>query len=379
MDQDALDKLGSTVRSLRWYHTIDLGNGVVTPGDYDLRPYLDRYGIPEDLTGQTALDIGAASGFFSFELERRGARVTATELSEWADHDLGPRYQPELIPGQLRHFLNDPFEVAKSALGSRVERTKINVYDISPERLGLFDLVFCGSVLLHLTDPFRALLRIRSVTRRLAIIATAIQEDAGDAPQARFIGHPEAYTWWLPNRSCLETMARSAGFAKVEWRSTFRLDYPDGRAGLPHGVIHAWAGPQGPREAKKSEIPFGHIDTPGEGTVALGDGLDFKGWALDDVEVRAVLLEREPVEDETRRGTAGEGLVEIGSSMFVEGTRPDIVAIYGAYPDNNRAAWEFRLERSMLPRRGRGMFRIHVTAVDRDGHRATLGVRTVAG
>ena len=378
MDAPELDKLRSYVRSLRWYHTIDLGGGLVTPGEYDLRPYLGRYGFPDDLRGRTALDIGAASGFFSFELERRGARVTATELGEWADHDLGPRYQSEAIPEQLRHFLHDPFEVAKSFRGSSVERLKVNVYDLSPERTGLFDLVFCGSVLLHLTDPVRALARIRSVTRGTAIIATAILEDAGTVPMAQFIGHPEAYTWWLPNRPCFEAMVRAAGFDEVVWHTAFRLDYSDGRAGLPHGVIHAKVkGADG--SPRKSEIPFGYIDEPAEAAAVLGEAMDFKGWALDDVEVGAVLIEREPVAGEAP-GAAGEGgRIALGSSAFVEGTRPDIEALYGSYPNNRRAAWEFRLERSMLPNGGRGTFTIHVVAVDRDGNRGALGTRTVRG
>jgi len=66
----------------------------------------------------------ARSGFFSFEMERRGAKVTA------------------------------------------------------------YDLVFCGSLLLHLTDPIRALWRLQSVTREQAIIATAIRPDTGDEPFA---------------------------------------------------------------------------------------------------------------------------------------------------------------------------------------------------
>lgn len=57
-------ELNKMVESLEWYHTIDLGNGIITKGHYDHRPYLHYYRIPEDLSGKTVLDIGAASGFF---------------------------------------------------------------------------------------------------------------------------------------------------------------------------------------------------------------------------------------------------------------------------------------------------------------------------
>src|SRR5262245_59022582 len=69
-----------TWRDFYWYHCIDLGNGIVTDGDYDMTQYLAHYGFPDDLHGKRVLDVGRASGFFSFEFERRGADVTATEI-----------------------------------------------------------------------------------------------------------------------------------------------------------------------------------------------------------------------------------------------------------------------------------------------------------
>ena len=147
LDQD----IAALISSLPWYHTIDLGNGIVTPGHYDHRPYLHNYGLPDDLSGKSAIDIGAASGFFSFELERRGAHVTATELPGWMDHDFGPTYQLDQTPEQAQIYLQQPFEVARRALGSHVARKHINIYDISPETVGMFDIAFCGSVLIHLT------------------------------------------------------------------------------------------------------------------------------------------------------------------------------------------------------------------------------------
>jgi tRNA (mo5U34)-methyltransferase len=227
--------------SLIWYHTVDLGGGVFTKGIYDHRPYLEHYGFPADLHGLTVLDVGAASGFFSFEFERRGAAVTATDLPRWTDHDFAPRYEPDLTPAAAESYLRDPFLYAKARRGSAVVRKEINIYDLSPETVGTFDLVFCGSVLLHLTDPVRALWRLRSVTREggTALLASAIYEDVSPGPRAVFVGHEKAFTWWLPNRSCFEMMVRSAGFGAVEWISQFQLDFADGKPGHLHGVIRA--------------------------------------------------------------------------------------------------------------------------------------------
>jgi len=237
------------VESLTWYHTIDLGGGVVTPGIYDHRPYLEYYGLPEDLTGKKALDIGTASGFFAFEMEKRGAEVTATELRRWEDHDFGPLYVPDMPVEKLQEYLHKPFGLARRILGSKVKKKRISVYNLSPETVGVFDLVFCSSVLLHLRDPVKALWRIREVTRERAVIATGIHEDGGAEPRALFSGHKGGATWWLPNRACLEAMVESAGFKRWRWVSDFRLDYRDGTPGTWHGVIHAFPG-KVPKEAR---------------------------------------------------------------------------------------------------------------------------------
>ena len=53
------------VNAMSWYHTIDVEPGLTTPGWFDLRPYVDRYQLPDDMTGMRALDIhvvGAQDG-----------------------------------------------------------------------------------------------------------------------------------------------------------------------------------------------------------------------------------------------------------------------------------------------------------------------------
>lgn len=234
------EDLITRISAVKWYHTIDLGDGLVTPGDYDHRPYLSYYGIPDDLSNKTALDIGAASGFFSFEMERRGATVTATELPSWFDHDFSPVYQPDHTVDSGQHYLDEPMNVAIQALGSHVERKFLTIYDISPQTVGQFDLVFSGSVLIHLTDPARALWNIASVTADKAIIATVISPHNSGLPIAFFEGATRGDAWWVPTRSCLELMAVCAGFQGIEWFSDFRLDYGDGSTGPYHGVLHAY-------------------------------------------------------------------------------------------------------------------------------------------
>ena len=66
------NELRARVEALRWYHTIDLGQGVITKGVDNTPQRLTRMGLPENLSGLSVLDVGAWDGFFSFEAERRG-------------------------------------------------------------------------------------------------------------------------------------------------------------------------------------------------------------------------------------------------------------------------------------------------------------------
>src|SRR5690349_11667558 len=104
--------VAALISTVPWYHSIDMGDGIVTPGHYDHRPYLHYYGIPENLSGKKVIDIGAASGFFSFECERRGAQVTATDLPTWFEHDFGPNYRPDHTVESGQTYLHEPFDIA---------------------------------------------------------------------------------------------------------------------------------------------------------------------------------------------------------------------------------------------------------------------------
>jgi hypothetical protein len=63
-----IDELKWTVEVRDWFHRIDLGNGMVTPGVDDSPNKLSAIGMPADSTGKTVLDIGAWHGFFCLRL-----------------------------------------------------------------------------------------------------------------------------------------------------------------------------------------------------------------------------------------------------------------------------------------------------------------------
>jgi tRNA (mo5U34)-methyltransferase len=200
-----------------WYHTIELRPGIVTSGWFDLRPIVGSLPWP-DVRGKRCLDIGTYDGFLAFELERRGAaEIVATDVGSHEDWDFPPAIRAggvdllRQIAGEKGHG----FEVAVRALGSSVRKQQINVYDLSPSTVGTFDVVVCGSLLLHLRDPFRALEAIRSVCAGEFMsceqIDVALTASHRRAPVTN-IGRIGQVQWHVPNLAGHRAEIRAAGF-----------------------------------------------------------------------------------------------------------------------------------------------------------------------
>jgi len=207
------EEVQKEVAKIKWWHTIDLGNGVITPGLDQSVAKLKTLGIPEDLSGMTVLDIGAWDGFFSFEAERRGAqRVLAIDSFCWNGEGWGTKAG---------------FELARKTLSSKVEDMEMEVLDISPERTGTFDLVLFLGVLYHTRHPLLSLERVFSVTRNHLILETACDMMWSRRPAMAFYPQGELdadpTNWWGPNAAAVEAMLKTVGFRRVElvWQPSF--------------------------------------------------------------------------------------------------------------------------------------------------------------
>jgi tRNA (mo5U34)-methyltransferase len=199
-----------------WYHTIELAPGVVTPGWFDLRPILDGLPWPE-VAGKRCLDVGTYDGHLAFELERRGAgEVVAVDISDHESWDWPIRVRDRGVAlADLVGEKGAGFRAAHAALGSRVQRVECSVYDLTPERIGTFDVVVCGSLMLHLRDPIRALEAIRTVcTGGFLSAEEVLPRDlrGRGRPLARLDGVSELCQWWVPNRAGHHQMLKAGGF-----------------------------------------------------------------------------------------------------------------------------------------------------------------------
>ena len=214
----AVDDLSRQVAEReQWYHTLELAPGVETPGWFDLRKIAERMPIPSSLDGQRCLDVGTFDGFWAFEMERRGgSEVLAIDILDPNRWDWPAEHDPEVLAAFVRRKgVGEGFEIAKAALGSRVERRELSIYDLDPSDVGTFDVVYVGSLLLHLRDPVLALERVRSVCG-----GTLVACDAIDAARTRLHSRlPLAVLdgrgrpwWWKPNLAGFVRMVEAAGF-----------------------------------------------------------------------------------------------------------------------------------------------------------------------
>src|SRR5262245_19194610 len=169
-----VEEIERGLSDITWYHTIDLGHGIVTQGIDDTPRRTAQLDLPTDLRGKSVLDIGAWDGGLSFECERRGAsRVLATDSFCWSGDGWGTK---------------DGFEFARAAIDSRVEDLEIDVLELSPDRIGTFDVVLFVGVLYHMRDPLLALEHVASVSSDLLILDTHCA--AADIGQPAMIFYP---------------------------------------------------------------------------------------------------------------------------------------------------------------------------------------------
>lgn len=140
--------------------------------------------------------------------------------------------------------------IARERLGSAVERLDQSIYELDPEVHGLFDLVYLGSLLLHLRDPLRALERVRSVCGgRLVVDAISLVLTLTvPTPVANLDGIGRPY-WWKPNVRGLDRMLSVSGFDLETGPVSFRM--PPGR-GFPKVPLR----PVAVRTRKARELLF---------------------------------------------------------------------------------------------------------------------------
>ena len=194
------------LQELGWYHSFRFADGTEFRGILatELLEYrYSKFPLPADLTGARVLDIGTWDGWFAFEAERRGAKVTAIDAVE--------------VPNFLK---------VRDKLGSRIDYRELDLFDIPRAGLGRFDYVFFLGVLYHVRHPLMALEIVCAATQEIAIVESYVtdaeswREHEDAMPTLEFYETDELGgqldNWFGPTVSCVAGMCRAAGFARVE-------------------------------------------------------------------------------------------------------------------------------------------------------------------
>ena len=208
-----------------WFHNLHLPDGTQTaPAHYlgDFPSYkwnVVSRELPPRLDGWSALDIGCNAGYYSFELARRGARVTGIDVDP--------------------HYLRQATWAAREfELDKVIDFRQMQVYELARENQE-FDLVLFMGVFYHLRYPLLGLDIAARRTKRMMVFQTLtspgmeVYTDTLDYDPAalrliderqalrhpgwpsmafiehRFAGDPT--NWWVPNHAGVEAMLRSSG------------------------------------------------------------------------------------------------------------------------------------------------------------------------
>jgi tRNA (mo5U34)-methyltransferase len=253
----------------QWHHSINVGDGVVTPGGKTPAHHHDdlvRLHLPAvALANKSVLDIGAWDGYYTFMAEGAAAsRVVALDHYAWsvdyqkaaayatrqcangepirAFHTVPELWDPVGLPGKCG------FDLARRLLNSRAEVVVDDFMTMDLAALGTFDVVLLLGVIYHLEEPLRALRRLRQVTHGFAAIETeaVLLPGRPGRPLWQFVDaaqlNNDPSIWWVPTAEGLRSMCLAAGFARAEVvagppkRSRFR----SGRSMNYRAVVHAF-------------------------------------------------------------------------------------------------------------------------------------------
>ena len=136
---------------IRWFHSIDLGNGVITKGLKSAEQLETEFNAlnlnANNLQGQRLLDIGCADGYFSLQCARLGAEVTAIDGMY---HDALKYVRRHATP-KFRFYCID---------------------FLSPSflELGRYDIILSLGVLYHTMYPFEQLQQLALASTRGSIV-----------------------------------------------------------------------------------------------------------------------------------------------------------------------------------------------------------------
>jgi len=216
---------GADLSDFVWYHAFELPDGRVLPGAWDLRGHEAAYLGGVDVAGKRVLELGPATGYLTFYMERMGAEVVSFEAGFDVSIDMLPVKGHDNPEGKLQVMQDtidrnhDAWWYLHRTLGSSAKFVQGNIYDM-PADLGTFDLTVVGAILLHLREPWGALSQAALLTTETMIVTEPLQDDWQD-PESnimRFSPSAEHHVtnWWSIYPGAVVSMLTRLGFGRTE-------------------------------------------------------------------------------------------------------------------------------------------------------------------
>ena len=210
--------LAQEIAKRPWYHRMDLGNGIVTPGFpwEELWANIRVVRRQLDYHHQSVLDIGSWDGMWAFEAEMLGATVVvATDcVNYWQIPWQQGMNNLLLVRGALFSEVIPVWNVAPTKLRERLD----GILYSHPQLQEGFDIVQHLGVLYHLRDPLLSLAQCRAVLRDggTLLLETAIHGTDSACVMYFNAGGKALYddftTWWAPTLSCLRELLLASLF-----------------------------------------------------------------------------------------------------------------------------------------------------------------------
>jgi len=238
-----------SLEDCEFYHVQDIpGLSEPTKGSFDLRKNVNEFLGHTDFKNKTVLELGPASGFLTFHIEKIGGDVTSIEL----DYKKNPRGDtaPNIgdnwksttkdSAGNTVHTLfqdgkvENAYWYAHKAFNSKSKLILSHVNDL-PAELGIYDISLICTVLLHIQNPFLAMKNMLRHTKEKAVIT----EPGGyarikslrntirnlirkiialpDPPSMVYLPRPgkkNPFVWWKLSPEIISNMASTLGFEK---------------------------------------------------------------------------------------------------------------------------------------------------------------------
>lgn len=180
-----------------WYHKIDLGDGIYTPGtrNQSLTYNIYKEYLPENMEGLTVLDLGANACGFSIEFAKRGATVVAIE-----HNDLYIK-QAEFVINHLG--LEDKFKLIQNDVFSAIN-------------LGQFDIVLYVGLSYHLRYPQLAMDMIGRLCKSKLLCSTQLSKQDGLLMENRARAELKTLQGWEPTELTFSYMIKLANFKNIQ-------------------------------------------------------------------------------------------------------------------------------------------------------------------